>query len=306
MPVLLLGGFREHIVLGKGNSALTIKPEVTPFAGKWRINATRIGFGRDPDDTHDFDQTFKIIATVTPRLQFNDSTIGATVGGLFQLINTVGTLEVWQNTAAGADFSTKFNSFILTPLGNVAFNNTSTSVPTFGGGEGVLFIRIAVTIPSSNPTSSALFYIDPADTVFKVRTTNGVITNLAPRIGGAGQVQTVQDTNTTAIDNVTPTILLTLPSVATSGRKAVIKCSIQLENTAGAARMPSLRLFRDGTEIDTTDRYDHRMVTGDDNITISWSWVDSNPTGAHVYTIRALGDNTGLNRITNSRAVVFA
>jgi hypothetical protein len=49
-----------------------------------------------------------------------------------------------------------------------------------GGGVGVVFLANAGTIPSSNPASGGIFYIDPADGAFKFRGSRGTTTILAP------------------------------------------------------------------------------------------------------------------------------
>ncbi len=116
---------------------------------------------------------------------------------------------------------------------------------------------------------------------------------------------TDQDTATTGIDNVTPTILMTLPATRAELQRVIVHVSLQLENTAGARRDVSFRLFRDGAEVDITDRYSISLEATDDGVTRSFHFVDDAPTNRPVYTVRALGSNTGVNRIANSRATAI-
>jgi len=133
----------------------------------------------------------------------------------------------------------------------------------------------------------------------------GTLLKLAQSI--AQRSVSVQNTATTAIDAVTPTTLLTLPTLFACGNAVKIAATLELENTSGAARLVSFRLFRDGVELSATDRYNERLQVADDNITFQAQWYDAAPSGtaSHTYTIRALADAAGVNRVSNSRATAW-
>ena len=79
---------------------------------------------------------------------------------------------------------------------------------------------------------------------------------------------------------------------------------MQLENTAGAARDVTFKLFRDGSEVSATDRYVEKLVVADDNVIRSFHFYDTPGTGTFTYSIRAIANNTGINIISNSRLTV--
>lgn len=122
---------------------------------------------------------------------------------------------------------------------------------------------------------------------------------------GAGvALQTVLETGSQAIDNVTPTVMATAPAIAAAGAPVVVVFSIELENTAGASRTPNFRVFRDATEINGADRYNYRLVASDDGLSTTVHWTDTSPGAAPVYDVRALADNTGVNGLVR-RLTVF-
>lgn len=65
---------------------------------------------------------------------------------------------------------------------NVAYERNlgiGSATPSYGGGIGVGFLEVATTVPTSDPSSGFIAYVDPADDALKVRGKNGTITTLA-------------------------------------------------------------------------------------------------------------------------------
>lgn len=119
---------------------------------------------------------------------------------------------------------------------------------------------------------------------------------------------TVQNTATTVItSDVTDTILLTAPAITLAGQSVKIFASMQLDNNSGGARVATFKLFRDGVEVSSADRYQDRLAAGDDNITRSFHFYDTPGTGSFIYSLRALTDTagaTGIRIVGNSRLTV--
>ncbi len=63
-------------------------------------------------------------------------------------------------------------------LGNVT-DGTYLQVGRFGSGRGVVFIEVANIAPTTNPTTGAIIYVDPADGAVKARGSAGTVTTLA-------------------------------------------------------------------------------------------------------------------------------
>lgn len=113
---------------------------------------------------------------------------------------------------------------------------------------------------------------------------------------------TVRDTTTVAV-LAAVTIISTLPAIQAQGNMVTVHFSGIFDNTLAGTKTLTLMLFRDGVEVNVTDRYQHRMDVADDNITIACHWVDTSLTlTAPVYTVRAIGSAVGINALLNRRA----
>lgn len=147
-------------------------------------------------------------------------------------------------------FRTTNGSLALTVGGIVGAtlrNNTTmcgAEAPTYGGGDGVLFIRTATTIPSTNPSGGGIIYVN-ADTQLYFRDTSGVVTGLTDFVVGSGS----------ATDNAVA-ILTSVGTIQTS--------SVSVSNTGamlagdGAAASPGFTFTSDtdtGMYISGSDVY---------------------------------------------------
>lgn len=113
------------------------------------------------------------------------------------------------------------------------------------------------------------------------------------------QRSTVRATASIAIDADTRT-LLTLDAIAVGGEAVEVYATVQLQATADVEAI--LKLFRDGSEIDVTDRYQQHMTTANQPHTVGLHWVDLAPGNNPVYSLRAEADVAGRLTATVRRA----
>lgn len=110
------------------------------------------------------------------------------------------------------------------------------------------------------------------------------------RVFPTNRITTVRSATTTAIAADPGTTLLTLPQIEAALNPVIIVATVMAIGAGATAAngLFSLRLFRDGTEISTTDRY---IAVAIDNTPAGLStvltghWVDTSPGQAPIYTI---------------------
>jgi len=302
MTIINFIPLRDKLVIGGGSTKFSIGPSGgrnRATDGFYRIDAAQVGFNVNPSDRFDFLNLVRITSAVTPQLKFRDLNGSESISH-WRLGKIAGDgFDIDQNN--GTNFSSFLRMFIVEQqTGNIAFN-FSTFAPTFGGGSGVINLRRANSIPSANPVDG-IFVYETSNSII-VRKPDGTLVTVAPFT--SGDVATDKQTTTVTLSDTTPDILLTLPSLSTGGIAVFVMATLEFENASGGARTVDLRLFRDGTELSSTDRWLYRLDTADNDHTVTIHWVDSSPSGSHVYTIRAISSGTNTNAKVNRRAFAF-
>jgi len=302
------------MTLGKANDVLNILPAIPVFLGvnrstdgRYRINFSHLGWntGTGLLGIGNYFSDLIRITNNAALVQFKmrDVAVSISAGGLWSILLNSTSFEFWTNTAAGGDFSSKFIPFIVKTSNRAALNGKSATDPAFSG-DAVLFMRNAAVVPATNPTSGFISYVESND--WKARNPSGTVTTITTAGGNKKTaIQTVQSTTTTAIDTASDTILLTAPSLATSAKPVIIVSTITFDKTTTGDSFVTVKLFRDGTELSTTDRFIHRVESTDDNISMTFIWADTTATGSHVYSVRAIAGAATINRVGNSRLTVY-
>jgi len=107
---------------------------------------------------------------------------------------------------------------------------------------------------------------------------------------GAGAIETAFSTTVVGISDVADTTLPTLPSYATAGQAVIIMTSIELfaPGFGAGEETVTLKLFRDGVEVSSADRY-VQVIRGPALFpdVSSPHWVDESTPASAVYSIRA-------------------
>jgi hypothetical protein len=155
---IILGGvnadLHEEILIGSGQGGHQL-PYAAPFAMRWAPMQGGVGNVDSPAAALEVD---------LPR------GTGNAPGGPLQIF---GALIVATGDAA------QTRATFLRLENGVPNLSLWTAAPNYQGGEQVVYLPDAVTIPGANPASGAFLYIDPADGGLKARTAAG-ITVLAP------------------------------------------------------------------------------------------------------------------------------
>jgi len=117
---------------------------------------------------------------------------------------------------------------------------------------------------------------------------------------------TTQDTSTVAISDTADTILLSVALDNPNELPVKIMATIRFDIGSGNPnpRQIAFKLFRDGTEIDSSDRYtpDLRRQR---NYVVTFHWVDTASGTNPIYTVRAVSENTNDSATTNRRLTAF-
>jgi hypothetical protein len=123
-------------------------------------------------------------------------------------------------------------------------------------------------------------------------TTGGVMSWVAPGAGGGGPTITtdVVTGSTTTIPNGSDLTCNTVVATPGAATDVNIIATITFDKNAATNKEVALKLFKDGTEINTADRYRNFNTGGASGQTASFTghWViPSETAGAHTYTLRA-------------------
>jgi len=122
---------------------------------------------------------------------------------------------------------------------------------------------------------------------------------------------TTQDTSTTAISNSSDTIILSATLDNPNELPVKIMATIGILDTGGGSptsRNIVFKLFRDGAEIDTNDRYNVEINRNNEKYIFTYHWVDTSAGTNPVYTVRAVS-SSGTDLVdavtTNRRLTAF-
>lgn len=123
--------------------------------------------------------TTGVAANVALRVQ---NTNASPTGDLQQWLSTSGTVlakvnssgEIFTDSIKGQ--TSQLGTLTLGASRNLGLVNATTA--TFGGGGGVIFIGNAGTVPTSNPTSGGILYVEAG--ALKYRGSSGTVTTIAP------------------------------------------------------------------------------------------------------------------------------
>lgn len=137
-------------------------------------------------------------------------------------------------------------------------------------------------------------------------TWNSIVANGTHELQGTGfkadPTVTVQATASIIISNISDTLLLTLPSIAAHTNPVRIDFTTCIDKPGGATRAATFKLFRNGVEINVTDRFQQQVRQAWNEWTVHMHWVDLAPGNAPVYTILAIADGTDMEAVFNRRA----
>jgi hypothetical protein len=96
--------------------------------------------------------------------------------------------------------------------------------------------------------------------------------------------------NTLLTVPVASTTLLTLPAIDLMG-PVLLRAAVEAENSNVLPRFLTLQLFRDGVEVDTTDRFRQRLGVSEREV-LGVQFYDSGGGLNTVYSLRAFSDTT--------------
>jgi len=127
-----------------------------------------------------------------------------------------------------------------------------------------------------------------------------------PKSAGTGSlIATVQSSSGVAITSAGDAVLLTAPAIQADNNPIEILFTCEIADTAfQATNTVTLKLFRNGSEVDAGDEYRAIQTEGTSPFTYTVHWVDTTPGAAPVYDVRGVSgaDNclTGNRRLTVS------
>ena len=159
--------------------------------------------------------------------------------------------------------------------------------------------NISYTLPTTAPTTGQVLSSTSAGVMSWVSAGGGV-TNATDVVTGSSTAIATSDT-----------ILNTVVATPGSGTDVNFIATVYWTKSATANKEVMLKLFKDGTEINTADRYAMFNTAGAANqsATISGNWViASESAGSHTYTLRAIETQAGTgtaNRITSRLTVQY-
>lgn len=199
------------------------------------------------------------------------------------------------------------NGYIKSGTGSTAIRNC-----TFQGFVGCSIAAGTVGVRACSFIGYVGFSVGAAGTAYADRGTawsNLTNSGTLNRQGAgfkADPMITAHATTTIGIPPGPDTLLLTLPPIYAYTNPTLINFSAQIARTGGGTRKVTFKLFRDGIEVNTADRYEQRLWTGPsaDAWTSSMHWMDETPGNNPVYTILATANGTNVEARINRRATV--
>lgn len=196
--------------------------------------------------------------------------------------------------------------------------------------SGPTWVRLAVgssntvlksdgTDPSWGLLAAANFNTQTANTVLAGPTSGGAATPTFRALvaadiptGLATVVSDVVTGSTSTIPNGSDLTCNTVTTTPGSGTDVYFTGSITYDKSAATNKEVTIKLFKDGTEIDTNDRYtdfDDAGSSANSKRTMTGHWVvASESSGSHTYTLRATENSGGANtarRLVSRLTVIY-